>query len=349
MTRSDDVPALAFRLMPSRLSRPPVLVASVLLVLVAAVGTFGVLRAADDSTEEVEYVDDVQEVLATNDGPAENYLLVGSDTRENVAGSGLNEDATGSAEEVGGQRSDTIMILRRQKDGGAYLLSLPRDLWVDIPGYGHSRINSAYAQGGARLLSETIRNELGIPIHHYVEVDFVGFTKIVDAMGGVDICVGQYEVRDKHSGLSLMPGCTHVDGPMALAYARSRHYEEFRDGRWREDPSADLGRIHRQQQFILDTAQAMLGQIGGNPLLAGDLIREVAPALRVDQGTDPVEAAQTLRAAATAGLHAVQLPVVGETINGNAVLELGDGAEPILDFFRGVSSEPPVAETTVAQ
>lgn len=319
---------------PSRLRRPPFSAACALAILVGSVGTVGVLTAADDSTDDVGVIEGMEDILTANDGLAENYLLVGSDTRANVEGSGLNEAATGNASEVTGQRSDTIMVLRREQNGAAYLLSLPRDLWVDIPGHDSSRINAAYAQGGAPLLAQTVTQELGIPIMHYVEVDFVGFTKIVDAIGGVRVCV-YFEVRDRNSGLSIPPGCTNLDGQMALAYARSRYYEEFRDGDWREDPSADLGRIARQQNLILGAADAVLDKLRSNPMLAGDLIRRVVPALTVDGGTDPVEAAQALRAAATEGMHSVQLPVEAATRNGNAVLELGNGADAVLDFFRG--------------
>ncbi|HEX4980048.1 MAG TPA: LCP family protein, partial [Ilumatobacteraceae bacterium] len=231
--------------------RSPIPLMVFLAGAVGVAGTTGVLRAADRRTDDIVRVEGLELVLTSvpDDGPAENYLLVGSDTREGVDPNAPDFGGIGDTSDVGGRRSDTIMILRREKDGGAALLSLPRDLWVEIAGTGESnRINSAYTEGPQRLAS-TITQSLGIPIHHYVEVDFVGFKRIIDEIGGVEICI-EFATRDLHTGLALQPGCQKLDGVQSLAYARSRYYEEFRDGDWRIDPRADLGRIERQQLFM---------------------------------------------------------------------------------------------------
>ena len=86
------------------------------------------------------------------------------------------------------------------------------------------------------MLAATITQEFGIPIHHVVEVDFSGFKDIIDSVGGTEICF-LYVTRDKNTGLDQQPGCHILDGLQALQYARSRHFEEFRDGQWREDPT----------------------------------------------------------------------------------------------------------------
>jgi LCP family protein required for cell wall assembly len=206
----------------SRLRRPPTGLALGLAVLVGAAGSAGVLYSARERSEDVERVPDLEEVLAANDGPAENFLLVGSDSREGVDTGDPENASVGDEAEVSGQRSDTIMILRRDEDGGASLLSLPRDLWVPIAGTDHSaKINSAYNEGPQRL-ARTVTESLGIPVHHYVEVDFIGFTKMVDEIGGVEICV-DYAAQDENTGLRLNPGCQVLNGEQALAYARSRH------------------------------------------------------------------------------------------------------------------------------
>src|SRR5262249_61608778 len=122
------------------------------------------------------------------DAPAENYLLVGSDSRAGISPNDPNAGAIGSTDDVSNSRSDTIMVLRRERNGGAALLSLPRDLWVTIAGTGgKNKINSAF-NGGSQRLGATIKQSLGIPINHYVEIDFARVQKLVDEIGGVGVC-----------------------------------------------------------------------------------------------------------------------------------------------------------------
>ena len=189
---------------------------------------------------------------------------------------------------------------------------------------------------------------MGIPINHYVEVDFVGFQQLVDAIGGVEICV-DYATQDTNSGLSLNPGCQTLDGAQALAYARSRHYEEFRDGDWQADPRADLGRIERQQNFIRLAVAKLLQQVQSNPLELNGLLDVVTESLSIDESTDPLQAAGALKAATEeGGLQTYVLPVVGVEIDDKSVVELGDGAEAVLDIFRGVAPSPAAGPSTTA-
>ncbi len=316
--------------------------ALVLAIIVGGLGSFGVIRAANDRTSDVERIDGLELVLTPQEGPARNYLLIGSDTRENADPDDPDFGSIGDTSVVQGRRSDTIMILRQEENGnGASIVSLPRDLWVDIAGErGESRINSAYNEG-ADVLAATITQELGIPINHVVDVDFSGFKDIVDAIGGTVVCF-EYATRDANTGLDQQPGCNRLDGVAALQFARSRYYEEFRDGAWRTDPRADLGRIERQQNFVQATAQAASDTIRSDPFAASNLIDAGTVAVRMDPGLDPVAAAGTLRQTFANGLNKYQLPVVGVTRNGNAVLVLDDGSQPILDYFRGVAPAPPV-------
>ncbi len=331
----------------SRTRRPPGALALGLAVLVGVAGSAGVLVAAKDTTDNVERVaPEIQEVLEapSNDAPAQNFLLVGSDSREGVDASDPNAAAIGDEEDVVSKRSDTIMVLRREKDGGASLLSLPRDLWVPIAGTDHSgKINSAYNEGPRRLVA-TVTEALGIPINHYVEIDFAGFTSLVDAIGGVEICV-DYAAQDLSSGLRLDPGCTTLDGSMALAYARSRHYEEWIDGDWVEAEGADLGRIERQQLFIRTTVTKLLQQVESNPFAIHDLISAATSAVAIDEGLDVVKAADALREAAEVGLQTYTLPVEGVMKGDQSALELLDEAQPILDYFRGIGTAPPTTTT----
>ncbi len=309
--------------------------------LVAVGGAFGVSRAADERSAEVERINGLDMILTSvpDDGPAENYLLVGSDSRDGANPDDPDFGSMGDAGDVGGRRSDTIMVLRRERDGGAALMSLPRDLWVEIAGTGEkNRINSAY-NGGPELLASTVSEGLGIPIHHYVEVDFFGFKEIVDEIGGVEVCI-DYATRDRNTGLDLQPGCPVLDGVQALAYARSRHYEEFRDGEWRKDGSADLGRIARQQLFMRAAITGALLDLRSSPFGSSATIRAVARSVRVDAGLDPIKAGDALRRAAEEGLTSFTLPVTPTDINGNSVVVLADGAEAYLDYFRGVGPAP---------
>jgi LCP family protein required for cell wall assembly len=328
---------------PMRRRRSSASIALVLAVLVGGFGAFGVISAANARTSDVQRIEGLELVLAAQDGPAQNYLLIGSDTRADADPNAPDAGGIGDTNAVQGQRSDTIMILRQEADGnGASIVSLPRDLWVNIPGRSKpSRINSAYSDG-TDVLAATITQELGIPINHVIDIDFNGFKQLVDAVGGTTICF-EYVTRDKNTGLDQQPGCNHLDGVQALQYARSRHYEEFRDGAWQTDPTSDLGRIKRQQNFLQTTANATIDTLQSDPFAASKLISAGTAAVKMDPGLDPVAAAGTLRKAFATGLNKYQLPVVGVTKDGNDVLLLDDGAQPILDYFRGVGPPPPVA------
>ena len=177
-----------------------------------------------------------------------------------------------------GERSDTIMVLRVDPDADRVaVLSFPRDLYVDIAGSGSkSRINSAYRRDDPQRLIDTIFENFGITIDHYIQVDFCAFKTLVDAVGGVAVPF-EFPARDENTGLNVpTTGCFVFDGEHALAYVRSRHYE-YEDppgsGEWSEDPSSDLGRVSRQQDFIRRTLSSILGEGPLNPRVARGLIR----------------------------------------------------------------------------
>ncbi len=326
---------------PRRRSSAPL--ALLFALLTAIVGAAGVIRAANERTANVERIEGLDEILVAVDGPAVNYLLIGSDSREGSDPNAADFGGIGDTGAVQGRRSDTIMILRQEKDGnGAALMSIPRDLLVTIAGSGkQDRINSAY-NNGADVLAATVTQEFGIPINHVVDIDFFGFKELVDAVGGTTICF-EYVTRDLNSGLAQEPGCNLLDGVQALAYARSRHYEEFRDGDWRKDPTADLGRIGRQQAFISTIVNATLAKLQSDPFLASELIDAVSSSVRIDAGLDPIGAAGTLRKAFSTGLATYQLDVRGDDFNGKSILRLNDSSQPVLDYFRGIGPLPVVA------
>lgn len=152
--------------------------------------------------------------------PGTTYLLVGSDSRKGLSKAENRKLGTGGVGDVG-QRTDTIMLLHTG-DGPSVLLSIPRDSIVPIPGHGTTKINAAFAYGGAPLLVKTIEQNTGVRIDHYVEIGFGGFVNSVDAVGGVQICPTKRMV-DPRANLNIKKGCQHVNGVTALGYARSRH------------------------------------------------------------------------------------------------------------------------------
>jgi LCP family protein required for cell wall assembly len=221
----------------------------VLLVLanLALVGVLYVVNVGENALAEADTNTDVTDVLDESTGDL-TFLVVGSDSREGL------DDLTNFGV-AGGERSDVIMLVRLDNEGQAQMLSIPRDLWVDIPGNGKNKINSAYSFGGPQLLIQTLKQELGVEINHYVEIDFVGFMELIDEVGGIDIFFPN-PARDESSGLEVEAGMQRLDGKQALAYARSRKYQELQDGKWVGVDANDIGRTTRQQAMPTTSAAA---------------------------------------------------------------------------------------------
>jgi LCP family protein required for cell wall assembly len=278
-------------------------------------------------------------VLADDEGASaggpENYLLVGVD---NASGLASDDPVRRGRDDM--SRSDTIMILRIDPSSRqAALLSLPRDLWVPIAGTdSNQRINTAIDRGGPRLLIRTINDYLGIPIHHYVQVDFASFQGLVEAVDGVPVYV-PHPARDRQTGLNLPEGCVTLDPEQALAYVRSRHYEERIDGDWVTDPSSDLGRIERQQDFIRRALSRAIDKGARNPRKLDRLINVGLDGITVDDAltaNDIFRLGNRFRRFNPEDLVSYSVPVVGDTVGEAQILRLQeDEAEPILSIFRG--------------
>ena len=305
--------------------------------LVAAAGlAYGYTKLGQIPRVEIaDYLTDSSELA---DGVvAENYLLVGVDSAD-----GLDEDdpVRSSRSGVGGLRSDSIMILRVDPTSNrAALLSIPRDLYVPIAGSaGNSRINSAIQIGGPELLIETIQDYFGIPVNHYVQVDFEGFTTIVDALDGVPVYF-PHPVRDLKSGLDVPDaGCVTLDAQNSLGFVRSRAYQELVDGRWRTDGTGDLGRVRRQQEFIVQALDRAFTRGVRNPVTLNALIDGALDAVTIDDtldGDDIVRLADEFRSFHPSELDLYGLPVSGGSAGGASILRLQtQAAEPVLDIFR---------------
>ena len=240
-------PVFPARARPRTWSQRAVLVVGIVLVL-AAVGSAAVAGYVGFRFGQIDRVDDL--VLPVAVGDPSNYLIVGTDSRDGL--DPTDPDSGGFLGDAGCDCTDTIMVLRLDpKAGTANILSFPRDLYIPIAGTGKtSRINTAHAKG-VQVLIDTIQQNFAISINHYVEIDFVGFEELVDAVGGVPMWFDS-PVRDANTGLSIPSAeCQVLDGENARRFVRSRYLEyQDADGDWQPDGTADLGRITRQQIFI---------------------------------------------------------------------------------------------------
>jgi LCP family protein required for cell wall assembly len=272
-----------------------------------------------------------------------NLLVVGSDSRQSL--DARDGDRYG---DVGGQRNDTTLVIRVEPASKRVsMLSIPRDLVVPIAGTGaENRINAALT-GGPGTLVKTIEENFGIPIHHYVLIDFDGFRAIVDALGGIDVRF-PYPSRDVKSGLDVgQAGCHHLSGGRALALARSRYFSYQLDGVWHSDPWADLGRIRRQQAFLQALVKAALDRGLTNPVranaFAGSLVHEVTKdsGLRV---SEVIRTGAAFRSFRPSKLATYTLPVTVSTGGPlGDVLELKQpDAVGVVDRFLG-RTPPPAA------
>jgi LCP family protein required for cell wall assembly len=205
--------------------------------------------------------------------------MVGSDSRGDLSEEERKELGTGNAS---GQRTDTIMLLHTG-DGPNLLMSIPRDSLVDVPGYGETKVNAAYAFGGPKLLVRALEGATGIRIDHYVEIGFGGFVDLVDAVGGVEICPKQ-DMKDPQANLDVEKGCQEADGATALGYARSRKtYTE----------NGDIDRAKAQREVV-----SAIGREAASPWSVINPIRYyrlnmAAPeALAVSEGTSPISMVQ---------------------------------------------------------
>lgn len=290
----------------------------------------------------VRFGDDEVAVQEAPPGEPANFLIVGSDSRENVS---PDDPTLGSAEQVGGSRSDTIMVMRIDPaETRVDVVSFPRDLYLPLASGGTNRINAAYGQG-RQVLIDTIQQNFGITINHYVEVDFNGFQSMVEAIGGVPVYLDA-TYRDRRSGLvPVGPGCVTLDGATALAFARARALERWdqEDREWETDPTADLGRITRQQ-FLIRRAIDKVKRLNPftNPLTFTELLNVAVTSVGVDRGLsndDLRELAGRFRNFDPETMVNHALPVTGfRTSGGAAVLRLDEGPETdaILNIFRGL-------------
>lgn len=216
---------------------------------------------------KITHIDALSTAPATS---GTTYLLAGSDSRADGA---IGEDGTEGA------RTDTILVLHVPDSGPSSLISLPRDTYVEIPGQGANKLNAAYSWGGAPLLVQTVEGLTGMKVDHYIEVGLGGVEEIVDAVGGVELCL-DYDVNDSNSGLVWTAGCHETGGTMALAFSRMRY----------SDPQGDIGRAERQRQLISAVSTKIQDKtILFKPAAQTALISSGLGAVTVDESTNIVD------------------------------------------------------------
>lgn len=214
---------------------------------------------------DVSKVDASPEAERPEDGGGTNYLVVGSDERPGLAG----------------RRTDTIMLLHTGA-GPNVLMSIPRDSLVAVPGRGRTKINAAFAFGGAQLLVRTVEHNTGIYIDDYVEIGFRGMVNLVDAVGGITICPKQ-DMKDPLAKLDIDKGCQEADGETALGYARSRKL--FATG--------DIQRAQNQREVVSAIGNEILSwKTFVNPVRYYRTVTGGAESVRLGQDTGPFAVAK---------------------------------------------------------
>ena len=288
------------------------------------------------------------ELVQAASGEPENFLIVGSDSRDAIDPDSADADIFLNGES-GGERSDSMMVARIDPSSQHVdLLSVPRDLWVTIPGGDpdeHHRINEAYA-GGRQQLIETIEANLGIDINHYLEVDFTGFKELVAAIDGVPTYFDT-AWRDTNSGLDIKgEGCVTLNPDQALAYARARHlqYYDPETGEWDSDPTGDLGRMNRQQLLVVNAIDEAVSLELANPARLNRLINVGVDNVGVDPGftfDDMVSLAKAFSDTNSEDISRHNLEVEDyRTDGGAAVLTLDEAtSQPVLNIFRGLDPD----------
>lgn len=328
----------------SRVAGTPrwMIVVSVAIVLSLA-GALGIVRATKAHLSDVARAATADAALSPATDGVENYLLVGSDSRASADPTDEDFATVGTEEANPGMRSDTMILVRYDtKAKTVSMMSIPRDLWVRMgDSEKFAKINAAY-QRGSDVLIRSVQRALNVPVHHYIEINFSGFKRIVDAIGGVHICVA-HASRDKPTGFFIgRKACKLQSGAQALAYARARHFEEKINGKWRLEGTGDVGRGTRQRAFISMLAKDAAIYIARNPLDTHNVLDAFAAAVTVDSRLDLIDLARKLRPMGDGTALSYTLPVDSGWAGSQFVFRLANDAQPMMAYFAGLGPAPAV-------
>ncbi|CCH29236.1 LCP family protein [Actinosynnema sp. NPDC047251] len=307
------------------------IIAAILVLLLAF--AVGMWVYVDSSLRRIDALPDYEGRPA--DTPGTNWLLVGSDARDDLTEEQKADLSTGDA---GGRRTDTIMILHIPSGSGkSTLVSVPRDSYVDIPGNGKNKINAAFAFGGPSLLAQTVEGATGLRIDHYMEIGFGGFAGIVDAVGGVDLCIKE-PMNDPLAGLDLQPGCQELNGAQALGFVRTRAFA-----------TADLQRVQNQREFLsaLSDKATSVGTLI-NPFKAFPLLFASTDSISVNEG-DHLHHLAGMAFGMGGGVDNVTVPVGGTpTVPGAGSVVQWDRTNA-LRLFGALEKDEPVPSDLLQQ
>ena len=251
-----------------------------------------------------------------------NWLLVGSDSRTGLSDKDVERLGTGG--DLGTVRTDTIMLMHLPLRGKPTLVSIPRDSYVPVPGYGYDKINAAFSIGGPQLLVETVEQNTGLHVDRYAEIGMGGLAGVVDAAGGVEICVAE-PIDDPLANINLQPGCQEMDGPTALGYVRTRATAQ-----------GDLDRVARQREFMTTLVTRVLSpSVYLNPFRMARLLW-VTPTLLTVNSDDHAWNLARIVIALRGGLDTETVPIGGftDTEVGNVVLWDDAEAEALFESLR---------------
>jgi LCP family protein required for cell wall assembly len=283
------------------------------------------------------------------DGADQNILLVGDDHRpDNATQAELDQLST--TQDGGGTNTDTMMILHIPANGkSATLVSLPRDSWVDVPGHGMNKLNSAFSLGGgasdptsgAKLLIQTVQNLTGLSIDHYVRVSLLGFYTIAKALGPVQVCLNN-AVNDPYSGANFPAGVSTLDAKQALSFVRQRHGL----------PRGDLDRVVRQQYFLSVEAHKFLS--AGTLLNPGKLtsaLDAISGSLETDPGLNFLQLAAQLQGLTGGKIQSATIPISGTptiTVDGSdlSIVQVDTAAMPA--FVKSLTGTPSAYDSATA-
>ena len=303
------------------------------LVLVVSGGAWALTGYINDHIKRV----DAGTADSGSTGPL-NILVAGVDPRTGLT---HHEEVVLHVGNDVTSNSDTLMLVHVSADRSRVtVVSIPRDSWVNIPGHGMSKINAAYGYGGARLMVQTVEQVTGLTINDYVEVDFLGFVKVIDALGGVNICLPQ-ALDDAYSGLRLPAGVHHVNGITALAYVRDRH----------SFATSDLARIQDQQRLVSSAlTEAIHSGLLANPVRLSRFISASLSALTVNQGLNVSALADQMRGISTRDVTFRTVPLASadyQTPTGEVAVQWD--AEAAGQLFQDLANDESLASPTASR
>ena len=294
---------------------------SIAVLAISAISAlaFGTVTASINKIDVFSGIDKRPEKKST----AMNYLLVGSDTREGLSKAELKALRVGSVATAAGKRSDTMLLVHISKARDkAVMISIPRDTFALIPEHtsksgklipaAYSKINSSFNWGGAPLLIQTIEEMTELKIDHYIEINFAGFARIVDSIGGVEVCTKK-DINDPKSHLILEAGVHTLNGIESLKYVRTREF----------DGLGDLGRMQRQQAFMSAVLRkATSAGVLLNPVTMASFINSSLSAVTTDselKNSDLIALAKQIKSLSTSSVRTLTVPLSNLNYYSNGV------------------------------